>query len=127
MTAATQDLTCEEIHTGFDALIERIAELAAERDAAVKERDAALAKADESERRMKRAHHELVVADAVNQSHEWEIDDKNAEIRRLTAHAYNLAFANENLQRRLDRAQQEAKPARRRWPSCLSRRIGNQL
>lgn len=113
MTATTEPTLLEQLRA-----LEHTAHILAS------ERDTALAKAAESERRMKRAHHELVVADAVNQSHEWEIDDKNAEIRRLTAHNRELAVENEELRKQREQDQQEPKRAPK---SVLSWRIGTRL
>lgn len=112
MTITTQDLTCEEIHTGFDALIKRIAELTAERDLAMQMASQAT-KDQERERREHKA--ELKLLDGLISSVRIDRDDKHDQIRRLNARVRELALTNEDLQRQLDAAQQEPEvPAPRR-------------
>lgn len=119
MTVTTQDLTCEEIHTGFDALIERIAELAAERDAAFH-------MAAQATKDLVRARRQIATQETVDTSRLAVIDDLNTENRRLETRNRELAIENEDLRARHDRNQhpQETPPVRASW---WSRRIGNQL
>lgn len=114
---SSADLTCEEIHAGFDGLVERLAQMAAERDLALK-------MAAQATKDLVRARHTVDVRDAVIKSLRIDGDGKNAEIRRLNARVHELCLVNDDQQRRLDQAQQEPKPVRSSW---WSRRIGNQL
>lgn len=141
MTTTTELLTCDEIHAGFDAFIDRVADLAAQRDHAKAERADLLEAncrlqqelaftrmlASHATKDLARTRHALITRDADNEHLRADRDAKDVQIRRLTALLRESALDRENLQRRLDRDQQEAKPPRRYWPSCLSRRIGNQL
>lgn len=123
-SAATADLTCDEIHAGFDALIKRIAEIAAERDLA---RQMAAQATKDLIRARDEAQARLAVHDVLVTSLRAHIETKTEENRRLTTHARELALANEAMQQQLNQAQQrtnETKPPR--W-SVFGRRIGNRL
>lgn len=119
--ATSQDLTCEEIHAGFDALIKRIAELAAERDAAFQM--AAQATKD-LVRERRESEGQLKVRDALIDSLRINADRTNADVRRLSARVRELAVENEDLRARSERDQREPPTVRKNW---RSRRIGNQL
>jgi hypothetical protein len=107
--STTEGLTCEEIHAGFDALIKRVAEIAADCDLARKI-------ASEATKELVRARHELILRDAVNTSLLDDISALGADNRQLTARVHELAVANEDLHAQLDRTQQEPPSARRtRW------------
>jgi chromosome segregation ATPase len=124
-SAATADLTCDEIHTGFDALIKRIAEIAAERDLA---RQMASQATKDLIRTRDEAQARLAVHDVLVASLRAHIDAKNHDIRQLNACIRELALANEDLQKQRETEQQqrpaEPKPPRR---SVFGRRIGNSL
>lgn len=119
-STTTADLSCEEIHAGFDALIKRIAEIAAVRDVAIK-------MASQATKDLVQARHEhkaeLDLYDNLVSSLRLNDDRKNDDLRRLTARVHELALANEDLQRQLETARQQ-RPERTSW---LSRRIGNSL
>lgn len=119
--ATSQDLTCEEIHAGFDALIKRIAELAAERDCAMQM--AAQATKDQ-DRERREFEGRLKVRDALVDSLRIADDRKNDDLRRLNARVRELAVENEDLRARHEQDQREPPPVRKNW---RSRRIGNQL
>jgi len=111
--SVAEGLTCEEIHAGFDVLIERLAEVAAERDCAFKM--AAQATKDQLKTRTE-LDARLKVRDIQIDSLRAGIDGKNAEIRQLTNLNRDLAIRCEDQQRLLDAAQQLEAPApRRRW------------
>lgn len=117
MTVTTQDLTREELNAGIAALVKRVAELEAERDVAMQ-------MASQSAKDLVQVRAELDRRNAQNKALAGRDTDLSASNRRLTAHVRKLALANEDLQRRLDRKQQEPEPVPR---SVLGRRIGNQL
>lgn len=138
MTATTEPPTLlEELH----ALEVTVHRLATERDNAVAERadlleanrrlqaerDAAMQMAGQATKDLVRARHQLVARDVVNKSRLAVIDGLNVENRRLDTRNHELAIENEDLRKQRDRDQQEPERAHRSWPSCLSRRIGNQL
>lgn len=106
------DLSADDLRATADHLIKRFAEIVAESDALRKQ--------------LKRVQHHVVVVDAVNQAQARDNADLQAELRRANARCRELAEANEQLTRQLERAQQQ--PTRSdhttRWPF---RRIGNQL
>lgn len=120
-STTTADLSCEEIHAGFDALIERIAEIAAVRDLALQIASQATKDLVQARREHKA---ELDLYDNLISSLRLNDDRKNDDLRRLTARIHELALANEDLQRQRKQDRQEPKPARQSW---LSRRIGNGL
>jgi len=123
--SVAEGLTCEEIHAGFDALIERLAEVAAERDCAFKM--AAQATKDQLKTRTE-LDARLKIRDIQIDSLRAGIDGKNAEIRQLTARVRELALVNEDQQRQLDVAQRLETPAlRRRFLNRLWRRLLNRL
>jgi len=111
--SVAEGLTCEEIHAGFDALIERLAEVAAERDCAFKM--AAQATKDQLKTRTE-LDARLKIRDIQIDSLRAGIDGKNAEIRQLADLNRDLAIRCEDQQRQLDAAQQlEVPKPRRRW------------
>lgn len=123
-SATSHELTCEEIHTGFDALIERIADLAAQRDIACQMASQAtkdLVRVRDEKQAMQA---QLDLRDALIESLRLSDDRKTGDLRHLTARVHELALANEELQRQRERDQQEPAATRKSW---LSRRIGNSL
>jgi len=105
--SVAEGLTCEEIHAGFDALIERLAEVAAERDCAFKM--AAQATKDQLKTRTE-LDARLKIRDIQIDSLRAGIDGKNAEIRQLADLNRDLAIRCEDQQRQLDAAQQLETP-----------------
>ena len=93
----------------------------------VAERDCALGMASRATKDLVRVQREskaqLTLRENIVSSLRIDADSKNDDIRRLTARVHELALANEDLQARLDREQQET-PVRRSWWSA---RIGNRL
>ena len=126
-TIATEALTCEEIHTGFDGLIARIAELALERDDARTAEANALEAACAMRQELTRARHQVHVADVVNAALRTELDQVRTELRcthkacrELAVTKGVLEMQNERLQHELDRGpaceQQHEQPRKqRRW------------
>lgn len=117
--ATSQDLTCEEIHTGFDALIERVADLAAQRDIACQMASQAT-KDQERERREHEA--ELRLLNNLIAAVRIDRDDKHDEIRQLNARIRELALANEDLQRQLDAVQQQPEASAPTWRARIRAR-----
>jgi uncharacterized coiled-coil DUF342 family protein len=116
-----EGLTCEEIHSGFDALIARVAELVAERDEA---RAAAAEARQERDQALSRADANARVAGTFRN----DLDDTRTELRRTRDICRKLAVAKGALEQQIDHMQTQPEPRpddhTLRWPF---RRLGNQL
>lgn len=107
MSAATESLSCEEIHAGFDVLIARVADLAAERD---------------------RAQRKALLQEQLVNSLRAELDEAAIDKRRLMQRCHDLAVTVGALEQQIDHMQNP--PEQRRddhtqwWPF---KRAGNAL
>jgi hypothetical protein len=130
-STTTADLSCEEIHAGFDALIKRIAEIAAVRDVALQiasqaTKDLVRARGEheaELKSRDEEARARLDLRDNVISLLRIAGDAKDNKIRQLTAQLREPAAADEGRRRQSEAVQQQPE-APAMWRRFLQR-LGN--
>jgi hypothetical protein len=124
----TQVLSCAEIHTGFDALIARIADMALERDRAQAAETEAVEAACRMQQERDRAQREALLQEHIADSLRAELDEAAADNRRLSLRCHDLAVTVGVLEQQIDRMQNPPEARRddhtRRWPF---RRAGGSL
>lgn len=116
--------TAVRLAAEYAGLLDTNRQLQAERDVAF-EMAGQATKDQERERRVLLAR--IKVRDNLISSVRIDRDDKHDEIRRLNARIRELALTNEDLQRRLDTAQQQPEAPASRQPNRLLRRVIDRL
>ena len=124
----TQVLSCEEIHNGFNVLIDRIGALAAGRNFAVSVAADALEAACQLQQERDAAQRNALLQEQLVNSLRAELDEAAIDNRRLSQRCHDLAVAKEALEQQIDHMQNPPEPRRddhtQWWPF---KRAGNAL